>query len=244
MLYDNEFDLIWENIIKDKILTASELFGLKYKSLFYIKLCLKYYYNKYKDIIVKTYMVLDTKNIDRHKIASCLLKAILIVKPLYIPLSARIKFVFSKKSTQYDSILNHHLDTDSIKNIKKYFIFFNEYLALNIVIGVIESYINSDETVNRLKHGIEIPEPFPKPDDEYLLDFCIGLHYSKLRQINPILIANTLFLWEKYSCRKAKCNNLECFTTELLKKQGLVNDDISKIIFKVELNQQDNDNTK
>ena len=88
-------------------------------------------------------------------------------------------------------------------------IFLNEYLAINIVVSILDSYINSDDRPERkFKHKIIQPEPFPVDDSDYMLDICIGLHYSNIKHFDPILFANTLFLWEKYSCRKKQCDNL------------------------------------
>lgn len=85
-------------IPKKMIQDFAELFGLKHKSLFWVKIVLNYYYNKYKEKVVKNYMVWDTINIDRHKIAACMMKAALVSKPLYIPLCAKIRFIFTKNS--------------------------------------------------------------------------------------------------------------------------------------------------
>ncbi len=222
MFYDNEFDRIWDSIIERSIKNHSEMLGVSYKNLPWVKLCMRHKFNKYKDVLVKNYMVLDTFNIDRHKIAACMMKAILNVKPLYIPYCAKLKFLFSSKDRYFDSILDYKLELneDDENSPKKYYLFLNEYLSLGIAISILDSYIKTDNNPNRFVHNIVLPNPFPVPDEDYLLDVCIGLHYTQPSTINPIAYANAFFLWEKYSCRKKQCDNIESSYKELLKKSG------------------------
>lgn len=240
MLYENEFNAIWENSLEKMIKEFSELFGVKYKPLFLLKVMLNYFYNKYKETTVKTYMVWDTINIDRHKIAACIMKSILVIKPLYIPLSAKLKFTFTKK--KYHQILNHKIpkekqDKNQSDPFRKYFLFYNEYLAINVAKMILDSYINSGDN-SRFKHQIIVPEPFPETDHDYLRDFCIGLYYSKTKTFNPVTYANVLFLWEKYSCRKVQCDNLEAAYATLLKKDGMSEDEIEVEVKNTKLGNQ------
>ena len=226
MFYDNEFDIIWDKIIEKSIINHSEMLGVSYKSLSWVKRCMRRRFNKYKDALVKNYMVLDTFNIDRHKIAACMMKAILIVKPLYIPYYARFKLLFSGKNVYFDSILKHKLkfDAKDINSPKKDYLFLNEYLSLGVAISILDSYIRTDNKPDRFVHSIVLPNPFPEPDEDYLLDVCIGLHYTQPKTINPIAYANAFFLWEKYSCRKKQCDNIEEAYKLLLRKSGIVNE--------------------
>lgn len=236
MIYDNEFERIWDNIIEPLVESASVKFGLKYKKFFYIKPIMRYLYQKYKDIIVKSYMLINTTNIDRHKIASCIMKAILVVKPLYIPLNKKLKFLFSSKDVRYDSILDCEFDENEKRgSLDKYFLFYNEYLALGVAIAIVNSYINSDDKEGRFKHDIVMPEPFPEPDTDYLLDVCIGLHYTKKSKINTITYANVMFLWEKYSCRRERCNNLKATFENYLKEFYKSDETVKRIINDAEI---------
>ena len=234
MSYSSKFDEIWDNIIQKSLLYFCEKLGVKHKPLFLLKRIMKYRYNKYKDAFIKGHMYLNTKNIDRHKISSCIAKSILVTKPLYIPLLSKIRFVFSKKPI-------YEITSSSILE-EKYFMFLNEYFALEVIVSIIDSYIASDNRENRFKHKIILPEPFPVNDSDYLMDVCIGLHYSGARKFNIVAFANTLFLWEKYSCRRMKCSNLEkAFENELL-RQGFSEDEISEIIEKAEFGEWAKDN--
>lgn len=98
-------------------------------------------------------------------------------------------------------------------------------MAINIAKTILDSYINSNDKENRFKHEIIIPEPFPEPDHDYLRDFCIGLHYSDIKSFNPITYANVFFLWEKYSCRKTQCDNLEIFLKDKFGKETNLDDE-------------------
>lgn len=231
MIYENEFDDVWKSIVEGMITEAATLFGIKHKSLFWVERKLRRRYNAYKDTIVKTFMVMDTVNIDRHKIAACLIKAILVTKPLYIPLLAKIKFIFSDK--YFNEILPHEINSNEDESLNKYFILFNEYLAIDVAVAVLNSYINSDDRPGRFKHSIVMPEPFPEPDTDYLRDVCIGLHYSRAKEINPVAYANSLFLWEKYSCRKAQCDNLQMsYESFLSAEAGMTHEQIKATIKK------------
>lgn len=230
MLYDNEFDVIWSKIIQPHIVAHAKDKGVKHKPLFLLKSLIRYRYNKYKDILVRTYMVLNTTYVDRHKIASCILKSVLMSNPLLIPLSAKVKFVFSKKKL-FEILTDKKLSEAEQKKELNSLIFLNEYLATNIVVSILNSYIDSDDRPERkFKHKIIQPEPFPKDDSDYMLDICIGLHYSNIKHFDPILFANTLFLWEKYSCRKKQCDNLEIAYKDLLMKETDKSDEEIKIM--------------
>lgn len=209
----NQFDAIWDEIIENSIRNFCERLGVKHKPFFLLKIQMKKRYNTYKNAFIKGNMYLNTKNIDRHKISSCIAKSILMTKPLYIPLVSKVKFVFSNKSI-YEV-------TSSSKTYEKYFMFLNEYLTLDVVVSILESYITSDNRADRFKHKIVLPEPFPVDDPDYLVDICIGLHNCKARHFNTVAFANTLFLWEKYSCRKTRCDNLAEFCKDILMKQGM-----------------------
>lgn len=230
----NNFDEIWDLVIKDSISYFCEKLGVKHKPFPLLKMQMKNRYNTYKNSFIKGNMYLNTRNIDRHKISSCVAKSILVSKPLYIPFISKIKFVFSDKPI-YD------VTSSSIAE-NSYFMFLNEYLSLEVVVSILESYISSDNRKDRFKHKIVLPEPFPIDDTDYLADVCIGLHNCKARHFNTVAFANTLFLWEKYSCRKTRCDNLEKFCEEKLIERGFSKDDAVEVIRKAEFGNLNNHN--
>lgn len=236
MFYENEFEKIWESVVKVLISENSKKLGIKHKNFVLLKFKFKYYYTKYRAFIVKNYMTPDTIRIDRHKISSCIMKATLKVKPLYIPVCSRIKFLFSSPNKHFVDFLSHELSQDEKTTPRKYYLLFNEYLALGIAISVLESYIESDNRPGRFKHSIVSPMPFPEPDEDYMLDVCIGLKKTKLKNVDLISYANIFFLWEKYSCRKKQCDNITDVYKKLLKKSGIqdeekIKDEVHKALF-------------
>ena len=167
-----------------------------------MKIIMLFHYKRLRKKIINIYMDENTDLIDRHKIAACVMKSILYAKPLYIPLKTKIKYIFSKKKALYQFFVqrNTNLQDD------KFYIFLNEYLSIYASIHIINSYINSNE--KNYHHKIVVPEPFPEPDSDYILDICLGVGYSKLKYCNVVTFANVFFLWEKYSCRKSRCDSL------------------------------------
>lgn len=226
MSTQNQFDAIWDHIIKETIQNFCKKLGVRHKPFFLLKFQMGKRYNTYKNAFIKGNMYLNTRNIDRHKISSCIAKSILVTKPLYIPLISKIKFVFSNKPI-------YEITSSSIAE-KNYFMFLNEYLTLDVVISILESYIASDNREDRFKHKIVLPEPFPVDDTDYLVDICIGLHSCKTRHFNTVAFANTLFLWEKYSCRKTRCDNLKKYCKDILVKQGMSEENAEAEIIQAE----------
>ncbi len=222
----NNFEEIWENIIKQSLLYFCNKLGVKHKPLFIIKYRMQQLYNRYQDAFIKGNMYLDTQNIDRHKISACVAKAILVTKPLYIPLFSKIRFVCSDKAI-YET-------TPSLIEDSRYFMFLNEFFAIEVVVSILESYIASDKREDRFRHKMVLPEPFPVEDNDYLVDVCIGLHNCRSRSFNTVAFANTLFLWEKYSCRKTRCDNLEKFCEKKLIQEGFSEEEANVVIKKAE----------
>ena len=203
-LYINEINKLWDECIKSTIIEISQSLGLKHKNLNYLERKIKNVYNDLKRNLIDTYMSVDSPDIDRHKIAACALKAIMIVKAVYIPWKAKLKFIFSKEKKLYEFI-----DTKFTEKDYKYFICANEYVAWSVATSIVDGFILIEDGKERLRHALLLPNPFPESDDDYLLDLCICLHYTKSRQLSTIMLSNTFFLLEKYSCRKIQCDNLE-----------------------------------
>lgn len=78
------FNKIWKDVIVPISNEISNNHGLRkcYKKAKYIA---QRRFYKESQVFVQSYMVDKTRNIDRHKIASCMLKSILIAKPLKMP---------------------------------------------------------------------------------------------------------------------------------------------------------------
>lgn len=206
IIYKDEFDKIWVNIVLPLLDKYCRKYGLKCKHRRYIETRVWHSYNNLRDLFIKKYMRYDVKNIDRHKIAACMMKAILNTKPFYIPLNIRFGILFTKNK------LNKLFKTPEPyacdNNINNYIFYANEYLALSVALSIIDGYIQADSEKD-MKHGMILPDPFSDDDPDYLLDVCIDLHFSGHRKINIVTFANVFFLWEKYSCRRTQCENLE-----------------------------------
>ncbi len=204
--YIDEYDKIWDNLLLPLILEYSKTYKLKYKPIFYIRRMIWHFYNNQRDLLLKKYMSSSVTDIDRHKIASCFVNSILEVKPLYIPLSAEMKLIFTnKKICQILGACDSDAECQKIGN-KIYYA--NEYLALSVAMSLINGYINADPT-KTMKHKIVIPEPFENNTPDYILDVCINLHFCGKRKMDVATLSNIFFLWEKYSCRRMQCENLE-----------------------------------
>ncbi len=199
----NDFDLfetIWDNAViptcreyinKYDVVDHTERSKNKIKRCFYEE----------TQFFIHSYMIDETRNIDRHKIASCMVKAILIAKPLRVSFFNKVKQLFKK------------IELDDVTYL------INQYLSMNVAILILEGYIRSD-VKKEIKHKIFIPEPFPEGQKNYMKDVCLDLYYTKPKKINTITYANIFFLWEKYSCRRVQCSNLENECKKLMRQSG------------------------
>lgn len=203
-LKNNEFDKIWEQIILELINQFQNEYTdyLLPNNLEKQKNKIKKLYTEFKNIFLNSYMSSVVANIDRHKIAACITKAILINKPL------KINY---KKFTS--AIHNGIIAPNSIE--KKQITFLNEYLALSVTITILDNYIEADNK-KKNKHIILLPDPYPEKDNDYIKDVCLDLHFTSPNKINIVTLANVFFLWEKYSCRRAQCRNLKEAYREIL----------------------------
>lgn len=230
MLYENEFDKIWQHIVSKQIVQFSQKLGVKHKNLKWIEFLIRYRYNEYKDEIVKNFMAPNTRRIDRHKIAACFTKAIVVTKPLYVPFNANLKLIFSEKNKQLSDILTGDGTLECINepvSLENFYSFFNEYLAVSVALSILNSYIESDERHGRFRHKMVFPKPFPDEDEDYLLDVCIALSNTRNRHLNPVTYANVFFLWEKYSCRKKQCDNVSEAYKKVVSEKGLSPDEVN-----------------
>lgn len=133
------------------------------------------YYQSKRDEIKNHYMSLPAKALDRHKVAACMLYAILKSKVF------RINKI--KKTLPYQILMA------------------NEYLAVYIAINIIEQY-KVDELGNNLTYKLVFPLTYHENDEKcsaFLDNLCKGLYYIKPDRINIFAYSTIFFLMEKYT---------------------------------------------
>lgn len=139
-------------------------------------------YQKKRDYIRSNYMTKKADvALDRHKVASCMIYAILKTKPLKVN-----RFV---------------------RNLPEKILLSNEYLAFFVALNIIEMYRvdkNKDEG-NNDKFQIIVPKTYlekNEPDNTYESNFCKSLYYLSMENIEKFDVfayADILFLLEKYT---------------------------------------------
>lgn len=187
------------------------------------KYTLKKHFEKEYMIFMKSYMYENATNLDRHKIAACMMKSILIVKPIKIPVRLTTLTILGNL------------------NLPKKVFLVNQYLALSVAITIMDGYINSDKN-KKLKHKVFFPETFYDNSEKYVYeqDVCLDLYYTKPSSINTISYANIFFLLEKYSCRKIQSKRLEDECKKLIKKYTKFNShEVDKMIENIKFGEDD-----
>lgn len=209
-----EFNKIWDDIVQGLIEDIiSENPYLKQKNLKVVKFLIKHVFLKEAKIFINSYMVSATRKIDRHKLAACMVKAILFAKPFKISLKSKIKIA---KMPRGEFAKNLPLVKQALAN---------QFLALSVAITILDGYIYADDK-KVLRHTIQIPDPFPTEDDHYEIDVCMDMFFSGYRYINVKTYANVFFLLEKYSCRRVQCDNLEnAYAAELKDRYTDIDDE-------------------
>lgn len=173
------YDRIWEKIVEPVYENISDgdpymTLDLNRKERIYKK------YIKIRDKIKKKYMEDPLGNIDRHKIASIMMAAIVDIYPVRI--SCRYIFGLWKDK----------------KEIDQRYIYVNETLALFTALSIIESYkdYGIDGKVERERKSIVLPETFNESD--YVTNTCIDLYFSKRsNKMNVLTFSNVFFLLER-----------------------------------------------
>ncbi len=159
-------DLDSEHITKLKIFSSERIFDK---------------YQKERSKIKKYYMKNPNENIDRHKIAACMLFAIMSIYPVYVPLKYRVKNFLKR-------------DTFSIE-----LSYINEYIAIYTALSILDNFFVQDKIdgiLDEHRHRIYIPETFCD-DYGYLLNMCIDLKFGKMKKkINILTYSNIFFLME------------------------------------------------
>ena len=165
-IWEDEFDKIWDEVILILLDEIKNKYELKSKNIFLLKLRAKNLYDKYRSEYLNNYMYYDAAKIDKHKVASCLTKVILVTKPIRIPFKDKLRIRFKQNTYKHD-----------IEMV----LLVNQYLALSTAITVVEGYIdahhNKHDESQPLNHRIVFPTPFPVADRNYLRDVCLDLYY-------------------------------------------------------------------
>lgn len=133
------------------------------------------YYQRKRDEIKNHYMSPPAKALDRHKVAACMLYAILKSKVF------RINKL--RKTLPYQILMA------------------NEYLAVYIAVNIIEQY-KGDELGYNLAYKIVFPLTYHEDDEEssaFLDNLCKSLYYIKPNQINIFAYSTVFFFMERYT---------------------------------------------
>lgn len=138
------------------------------------------FYQQKRDEIKNNYMEKPVKNekaLDRHKVAACMMYAILKSKVLWVN-----RFV---------------------PNLPNRLLMANEYLAVYVGLNIIEQYRienGKDEAENKLIFPITYHETNSEESD-YLINLCKGLYYlrHRIRTMDIFAYSNILFFIEKYT---------------------------------------------
>lgn len=138
------------------------------------------YYQRKRDEIKNNYMekpIENEKALDRHKVAACMMYAILKSKVLWVN-----RFV---------------------PNLPGRLLMANEYLAVYVGVNIIEQYRiedGKDGTESKLIFPITYHETNPEESD-YVVNLCKGLYYlrRRIRTMDIFAYSNILFFIEKYT---------------------------------------------
>lgn len=144
------------------------------------------YYEKKRLEIRKYFMNLESKPMDRHKIAAVMMYSILKSKVIKVN-----KF---------------------IPNLPSVLLMANEYLAFIVALGIIESYRKDqfkDNSKNNNCYMLNLPTPYHGVsnhnasdcnNDIYITNTCKSLYYlTNWRKFDIFAYSNILFLLEKYT---------------------------------------------
>lgn len=138
------------------------------------------FYQRKRDEIKNNYMEKPVKNekaLDRHKVAACMMYAVLKSKVLWVN-----RFV---------------------PNLPNRLLMANEYLAVYVGVNIIEQYRIEDgknEAENKLIFPITYHET-NSGESDYIVNLCKGLYYlrRRIRAMDIFAYSNILFFIEKYT---------------------------------------------
>ena len=132
-------------------------------------------------------------HLDRHKIAACIMSAIVKVQPIKIKKRNLLRRYFDKKPYE------------------KKFTLLNEYLALYTALSVVESFRQDD--IKNQRMGFDRPgvcQPMTTNGESYIHNTCLDLYFAKRHnKINVLTFANVFFLLETGKFVEEKQNIVE-----------------------------------
>ncbi len=179
----DKFDELWNNIVLPIYDEMNE-----YDILFLKRNAKQKIYREYqrkKSFVKENYMLCGNTHLDRHKIAACIVYAIVKVSPIKVSLRIkwekyRLKRYFSR---EYELL--------------------NEYLALYTAFSIIESFRlygeshKEDEYPTKGFKRNQINLPKTSNGQDYLYNTCLDLYFSKQKNnINVLTFSNVFFLLE------------------------------------------------
>lgn len=187
---NEKFEDIWNNIILGLYNEITPQDDLYIKARSKKKIFKKY--QKQKTYLKLNYMENPNTHLDRHKIAACMLYAIVKVHPI------RIKRV---------SIWKNYLNG---KKFTPEYLMLNEYLGLYTAFSIVESfraYEQSEENEVGFKRK-GIVQPITTNGEDYIYNTCLDLYLSrKKNKINVLTFANVFFLLETGSFSVKELNH-------------------------------------
>lgn len=175
--YINFFERVIRPCI-DKIIEETA----QYKCCYRGEKCKQYIYSHYqnkRDFVKDKYMKKsEDAALDRHKVAACMMYAILKTKPIMVN-----RFV---------------------PNLPEKALLANEYLAFFVALNIIEMY-KKDESEGKEPCEIVLPKTYHEDSEknsDFLSNTCKALYYIRLQGIEKFDVfayASVLFLLEKYT---------------------------------------------
>lgn len=175
-----KFDEVWNNIfIKtfEEIVPAGDVYIKRFAKKKIYKV-----YQKEKTFLKINYMQNPNTHLDRHKIAACMMYAIVKVQPISI-----------KKIAIWNMFVNK-------KKFDIKYSMLNEYLGFYTALSIIESFRDYENTceskcgsLNRRRVSL----PATTNGEDYIYNTCLDLYLSKKKnKINVLTFANVFFLLE------------------------------------------------
>lgn len=174
-----KFDEIYQNTIL-KLKNELDPEGITYlKPLAYERLFSNYQFSREK--LKKYYMENSNGNIDRHKVAACMMSSIVEIYPYYVPFTQKLKMFFAKGRFPLEIA------------------YINEYIAIYTALSILDNFYEQDKREGKLdsrRHKIFIPDTF-SDDYGYIFNMCIDLRFAKMKnKLNILTYSNILFLLE------------------------------------------------
>lgn len=183
-----KFDEIWGSIIEPIFGEMESQRDIGHEGIYIRASARKKVYSEYqkqKTFLKLNYMQNPKTHLDRHKIAACMLYAIVKVQPVVI-----------KKKTIWEKFI--------CKNkLKPEYSLLNEYLGFYTALSIVESFSEyqfekdkkANVTLQSQRKRITLPRT--TNDEDYVYNTCLDLYFSKKKnKVNILTLANVFFLLE------------------------------------------------